>query len=244
MQAQNSSSSSAPMISMSQFMRHGWLSLSVNWIYSPSAQYVAKPSFELIMARSQNTAHNPLQYQDTIAEQEQQVDSLMTEKQPWKGIMKGQNLDILLASTLLTLPMSIFGIALNSMVHMYQMPDQDSTYSTGNRTGVALGSAYYVNISSSRLANISSIASTVSMLLMSAAMVLYSYPSSRRLTGDCDRHRESTLPSPYQLTIMVKLVSGQPLALWSYVKYARAQNTRGSMSCQICLARCLSRLVS
>ena len=148
------------------------------------------------MARSQNTAHNPLQCQDTIAEQEQQVDSLMTEKQLWKGIMKGQNLDILLASTLLTLPMTILGIALISMVHMYQMPDQNSTYSTGNRTGIALGSAYYVNISSSRLANISSIASTVSMLLMSAAMVLYSYPLWRRLTGDCDRHRESTLPSP------------------------------------------------
>ena len=30
MQAQNSSSASAPIISMSQFMRHGWLSLSVN----------------------------------------------------------------------------------------------------------------------------------------------------------------------------------------------------------------------
>ena len=172
------------------------------------------------MARSQNTAHRLLQRRDTTTEQEQQANSLMTEKQPWKGIMNGQNLDILLASALLTLPMIILGIALMSMVHKYQMPDHNSTYSTGNRTGIALGSAYYVNISSSRLANVSSIASTVSMLLMSAAMVLFSYPLSRRLTENCDRHRESTLPSPYQLTIMIKLIGGQPLALWSYIRYA------------------------
>ncbi len=172
------------------------------------------------MARSQNTAHRLIQRRDTTTEQEQQANSLMTEKQPRKGIMDGQNLDILLASALLTLPMLILGIALMSMVHKYQMPDHSSTYSTGNRTGIALGSAYYVNISSSRLANVSSIASTVSMLLMSAAMVLFSYSLSRRLTENCDQHRESTLPSPYQLTIMIKLVGGQPLALWSYIRYA------------------------
>ena len=91
---------------------------------------------------------------------------------------------------------------------------------TGNRTGIALGSAYYVNIISSRLANVSSIASTVSMLLMPAAMVLFSYPLSRGFTEDCDRHREFTLPSPYQLRMMIKLVGGQPLALWSYIMYA------------------------
>lgn len=172
------------------------------------------------MARSQNTAHRLIQRRDTTTEQEQQADSLITEKQPWNGIMHGQNLDILLASALLTLPMLILGTALMSMVYMYQMPDQSSTYSIGNSTGIALGSAYYVDISSSRLANLSSIASIVSMLLMSAAMVLFSYPLSRRFTEDCDRHRESILPSPYQLTIMIKLVGGQPLALWSYIKYA------------------------
>ena len=134
--------------------------------------------------------------------------------------MNGQTLDILLTSALLTLPMLILGTVLMSMVHMHQMPDQNSNYSTGNRTGIALGSAYFVNISSSRLANVSSIVSTVSMLLMSAAMVLFSYPLSHRFTKDCDRHRESTLFSPYQLTIMIKLVGGQPLALWSYLKYA------------------------
>ena len=178
-------------------MRHGWLLVSDNYISSHYTQYVSKVSIVVMMARSQNTALRLIQRQDTIKEQGQQTDSLMTEKQPWKGIMNGENLDILLASALLTLPMLILGTVLMSMVNMYQMPDQNSTYSTGNRTGIALGSAYYVNISSSRLANVSSIASTVSMLLMSAAMVLFSYPLSRRFTEDCDRHRESTLPSPY-----------------------------------------------
>ena len=137
-----------PKHSITQLMRRGWVPVSLNQIFSHSTQCVAKASIVVTMARSQNTAHRLIQRRDANTEQEQHANSLMTEKRLWKGIMNGQNLDILLASALLTLPMLILGIALMSMVYIYQMPDHNSTYSTGNRTGIALGSPYYVNISS------------------------------------------------------------------------------------------------
>jgi hypothetical protein len=105
----------------------------------------------------------------------EQTESLNGAKQ-WRGIMGGQTLEIMLASAMVIIPMLALSVVLIVLVHNHLVPDNSSTYSTGNSTGIPLGSAYYIDYSATRLVFISSLSSTLATLLISAAMCLFSYP--------------------------------------------------------------------
>ena len=95
--------------------------------------------------------------------------------QPLDGKMGGQKLEIGLASVLLIAPMLTLAALLMGLIYRHRMPDHFSSYSLDNQTALPLGSAYFVNYSSTTLVYIASLSSTLSTLLIPAAMLLYSF---------------------------------------------------------------------
>ena len=146
--------------------------------------------------------------------------------QPLDSKIGGQKLEIGFASALLTVPMLTLAVLLIFLIYRYRMPDHFSSYSFGNQINLPLGSAYYVNYSSTTLVYIASLSSTLSTLLISAAMLLYSFVLANDLAKDSDRAAISNLPSPFQLNMLIKMIDGQLLVLWSYIRYALGSKRR------------------
>ena len=146
--------------------------------------------------------------------------------QPLNSRMGVQKLEIGFASALLIVPMLTLAALLIGLVYRYRMPDHFSSYSLDNQTALPLGSAYYVNYSSTTLVYIASLSSTLSTLLIPAAMLLYSFVLANDLAKDSDRAAVSNLPSPFQLDMLIKMVDGQLLVLWSYIRYALGSKRR------------------
>lgn len=146
--------------------------------------------------------------------------------QPWKGKMGGQKLEIGLASAMLIFPMLTFAILLIGLVYRHRMRDNFSSYSVDNGTALPLGSAYFVNYSSTTLVYIASLSSTLSTVLIPAAMLLYSFVLAHNLAKDSDRAAVSDLPSPFQLDMLIRMIEGRLTVLWSYVRYAFGSKQR------------------
>ena len=137
-----------------------------------------------------------------------------------KGLMNGWRLEIGLASAVLILPMLILTATLLTLVWGHQMPNHSSTYSYNNKTELPLGSAYFVNYSATTLVYIASLSSTLATLLISAAMILFSYSLARSMTRSSDANNTSKLPSPFQLQLLIRIIDGRLTALGSYLLYA------------------------
>ena len=135
------------------------------------------------------------------------------------GIMQGHYLEIFFASLVLIIPMTVLTIIFMSLVYTHLMPNYNSTYSKADQANIPLGSAYYVNYSATRLVFISSISSTLAPFLISAAMILFSYPLAHSFTKNSDKDAMSKLPSPYQLELIIEAVDARLKSLWSMLLY-------------------------
>lgn len=134
--------------------------------------------------------------------------------------MNGVNLEIGLASATLLIPMLALSAILMALVFSHQMPKNSSTYAIlGNGTAESLGSAYYVDYSVTTLVYIALLSSTVATLLLSAAMVLFSCLLASRYAKQSDNGEDSVLESPYQLELLIHIVDGRLMALWSHLLY-------------------------
>ena len=120
---------------------------------------------------------------------------------PSRGIMGGWLLEIGFASVVLILPMLVLILLPLALVVGHQMPDHNSTYSHNNETELALGSANFVKFSATTLVYIASLSSTLATLLISAAMLLFSYSLARSMTIESDANNAPKLPSPFQLQL-------------------------------------------
>ena len=140
-------------------------------------------------------------------------------KRPWKGTMGGSSLEILLASAFLVVPMVALTVTLIALVFRHQMPDNNSSYSYENETALALGSAFYVDYSSTTLVYIASLSSTLATLLISAAMLLFSFSLAQDIATNSDRAAASHLPSPYQMDLLIRMIDGRLMVLGSYLLY-------------------------
>ena len=143
-----------------------------------------------------------------------------------KGIMGGWVLEIGLASAMLILPMLILTAVLLALVLGHQMPDHNSTYSYNNETELPLGSAYFIDYSATTLVYIASLSSTLATLLVSAAMILFSYSLARSMVLKSDANNASELPSPFQLQLLIRIVDGRLTALGSYLMYVLGRKQR------------------
>ena len=140
--------------------------------------------------------------------------------------MAGWALEIGLASAILILPMLILTAVLLALVFGNQMPNLNSTYSYNNDTELSLGSAFYVNYSTTTLVYIASLSSTLAPVLISAAMILFSYSLARNIAQQSDSENVSKLPSPFQLQLLIRIVDGRLTALWSYLLYVFGRKQR------------------
>lgn len=146
-------------------------------------------------------------------------------KKPWKSIMRGQNVEVCLASATLIFPMVAFSAVLYGLILMYRMPDFNSSYTQDNGTAQPLGQAYYVDYSSTTLVYIASLSSSISTLLVPAAMVLYSYSLAKVVARKSDGlttmgvPKDAELPSPFQLELLIRMVDGRLTVLWSFLLY-------------------------
>ena len=143
-----------------------------------------------------------------------------------RGIMGGWVLEIVLVSAMLILPMLVLTAVLLVLVLGHQMPDHSSTYSYNNETDLPLGSAYFVNYSATTLVYIASLSSNLATLLISAAMILFSYSLARSMALRSDANDASELPSPFQLQLLIRIVDGRLTALGSYLLYVLGRKQR------------------
>ena len=138
---------------------------------------------------------------------------------PSKGIMGGWALEIALASAVMILPMLALTAVLLALVFGHQMPNHDSTYTYDNKTELPLGSAFYVDYSATTLVYIASLSSTLSTVLISAAMILFSYTVARTMALESDANRAAHLPSPFQLQLLIRVIDGKITSLYWFLLY-------------------------
>lgn len=143
-----------------------------------------------------------------------------------KEIMGGWLLEIGLASVVLILPMFTLTAVLLALVLGHQMPNFSSSYSYNNETELPLGSAYFVNYSATTLVYVASLSSTLAPLLISAAMILFSYSLARSIARESDANNAPKLPSPFQLQLLIKMVDARLTALGSYLLYRFGKKQR------------------
>ena len=150
-------------------------------------------------------------------------------EQKWttsRGIMGGWMLEIGFASVVLILPMFTLTVVLLALVYGHKMPYHNSTYSYSNETELPLGSAYFVNYPATTLVYVASLSSTLAPLLISPAMILFSYSLARSITQESDANNAPKLPSPFQLQLLIKMVDARLTALGSYLLYRFDKNQR------------------
>ena len=135
----------------------------------------------------------------------------------WKSEIKY----ILVTMGVISLPLFIFSTSLIGLVFSYQIKHIESSSSflnhniPKNEPGV-----YYVRISSTTLALLASLSSSIAPALVGFVMTLNSYIVSHRILNLKDDKRSRHLPTPYQLVLLVNLLNGTIAALWQWIKYA------------------------
>jgi len=143
-----------------------------------------------------------------------------TAERPSRGTMQGQLWELSLASCLLIMPMLSLSIALICLVYTQLAPDNNSTYSEGDHANTPIGSsAFYISYSATSLALIASLSSTLATVLISPAMVLFSYLAAHYMAISSDAPQVHKLPSPYQLELLIRILDARVMAVGSFIRY-------------------------
>ncbi|KAI3049420.1 hypothetical protein CBS147352_5956 [Aspergillus niger] len=123
---------------------------------------------------------------------------------------------------LLTVPLSSLTAVFLALVFSYRIGHGDSPFEN-LRVGLATegsSDAYYVNMNSSILLFVTSWASTLAPMLSGFLITLASFPIAKRYLENIQQGRFERLPTPYQLTLMLKFFDGGTLgATWSWIVY-------------------------
>lgn len=177
-----------------------------------------------------------LQFSNTIPGQRSRHASLTSEEIPHDGDqlkttrngpstgtrIGGGNRAILLSVLVIVLPMAGLAALLLGLVLGNEIQRQDS--STLNPLSADQdpldSNAYYVDFNPTTLVTIASWSSTVAPLLAVSAMVLISFPIARQMQMETQMN-ESSLPTPYQLALLLDSMSAGIMPLWSFLGYRR-----------------------
>jgi hypothetical protein len=136
--------------------------------------------------------------------------------------MQGRIQEILIAFTVMTLPMLIFSSLLLGLVFHYRITQNNFTSSdlafdsNQNDPGV-----YFVRISATTFITVASWSSTLAPILVGFGVALVSYPVAKGLLTASENHEVAQLPTPFQLSLIVRMISsGSYSALWSWLMYS------------------------
>ena len=132
----------------------------------------------------------------------------------------GSHLDIFWALTCVSLPMLLVTGIFIGLVYANQVSNSDDSSENPLGTGLSADSAaYYVNYSAPRLITVSSWASTVASFTATFLMVLVSYPVAKSYSKDSNSGSTESLPTVYQLRLIIGVLGGGIGALWSWLQY-------------------------
>lgn len=131
--------------------------------------------------------------------------------------------DIWLACAVISLPMMALSAILLGLIFYNRVNANGSILSDLQLSQVTNDdqNAYLVNFSSTRLITIASWTSSVAPLLPGFVMTLLSFPTARHFSESSQLRRVTSLPTPYQLSLYLGLLSGGMGSLWQWVKYKR-----------------------
>ena len=127
---------------------------------------------------------------------------------------------ILMTGAIITIPMIVVPVTLLVLVFRYQKPTI-YTNPVAELDMVTVGVApgfYYVDISATTLVFLASWVSTISMSLTTAMMGLLSYVVARDLLRRSKGATKSTLPTPFQMSLLINILSGSVLDLWTWIQ--------------------------
>lgn len=137
-------------------------------------------------------------------------------KNPWKAHTR----KIFLASSLIVVPMVLFTITICWIVFAHRLDQAGCPYLElcpgSDLVNITSPAYYYVDFSATQLAFISSWSSTVSFALISAFMTIFGYSVAKTLLNSSKTSpvKPNTLPTPYQLSMMTRVLNADILSLW------------------------------
>ncbi|KAF2279921.1 uncharacterized protein EI97DRAFT_370045 [Westerdykella ornata] len=134
---------------------------------------------------------------------------------------------ILIATSIIVVPMIAFTIAIIWAVFAKKLDRATCPYPEicpgPELLNVTSNANYYVDFDAGRLAFISSLSATISFALVSILMMIYAYSAaSQLLRSSDDSDQRTALPSPYQVSLLLRVLNAEILALgelcWEKVK--------------------------
>ncbi|KAF2744962.1 hypothetical protein M011DRAFT_460452 [Sporormia fimetaria CBS 119925] len=125
---------------------------------------------------------------------------------------------IFIACGLVVLPMLAFTVAIVWVVFANRLERADCPYPElcpgSHLLNTTSSSMYYVDYSAGRLAFISSLSATISFALVSILMMIYAYTTASELLQSTEQDsRRDVLPSPYQVSILLRVLNAEILVL-------------------------------
>jgi hypothetical protein len=140
--------------------------------------------------------------------------------------MTGGTFEILSAIAMVCLPFIAISLLLIGIVFLFRV--EGGLLSTSRLSVLSAASldpvqtdptAYYVRIGATTLVLLASFSSSVAISVVSFSMVLLSYPVSRQLLRFSEIRKLNSLPSPYQLGLLITTLNGGINTLWYWTKY-------------------------
>jgi len=130
--------------------------------------------------------------------------------------------EILIAFTVLTVPMIVFSALLLGLVFHYRViQNAFASENLAFDSGQDDSGVFLVKISATTLITIASWSSTAAPILVGFAVTLISYPVASGLLSASVKQQQGQLPTLYQLSLLLKMLSsGSPAVLWSWLKYS------------------------
>lgn len=134
--------------------------------------------------------------------------------------IQGRVRQIVVAFTVMSLPMLIFSGLLLGLIFCYRVEENKFASDDLQFDDHDYSSAYFVRLSATTLITVASWSSTLAPILVGCAITLTSYPVARALLTASERRDAARLPTPFQLSLMVGMISsGSFLALWNWLVY-------------------------
>lgn len=128
---------------------------------------------------------------------------------------------------ILTLPLLILAAALVGLVFHYRVQHNDVSNVLRSAATVDEPGVFYVNINSTYLMKVASLASTVATSLAAFAVVLAAFPLASSLLRHTQNGSPENLLTPYQYYLGVNLVEGAGyISVYKWLKYQFGHSKR------------------
>jgi hypothetical protein len=133
--------------------------------------------------------------------------------------LEGGKKNILLALAIIVTPNVILTAVILGLVFHYQVPQTYSQLPGVPDPLARESSAFLIDFSATKLLTVASWTSTLTSLLPSFAMLLVSFPVAHTIMNASKDNNTDDLPTPYQLSMLLGVLSGSIASLWNWIKY-------------------------